>query len=339
MKRALLCSLLVYYAAAQAQENANRMPAEAVLPQLLWREPRPATVQDWACGFAGCDHAPAAPFYFVKEDREGTTPKVSGKDARGRFWSVKFGSKAVPECFGSRFVAAMGYVVETSYYIESGRLEGATRLDRARRIVKPDGSFACARFQLRDEAALQFLKDHAWSLADNPFRGSHEFAGLRVLMMLLSNWDAKDSRNGQDEANTGVFRSAGSDGHPELLYSFFDWGSTLGRWGKLMRRDRSDCSGFVQDTPVFVTGVRDGVVAWGYSGKHEEDVKAGITLEDLRWLMPYLARITDEEIRAGLKACGATERQTACWAGGIEDRIRQLEAISRLVSVAATTER
>jgi hypothetical protein len=59
-------------------------------------------------------------------------------------------------------------------------------------------------------------------------------------------------------------------------------------------------------------------------------VKAGITIADLRWLAPYIERITDEEIRAGLKASGATDRQTACWAGGLEDRMRQVEAVARL---------
>ena len=48
-----------------------------------------------------------------------------------------------------------------------------------------------------------------------------------------------------------------------------------------MRRTRSDCSGFVADTPHFVTGVRGDLVEWGYSGKHQGDVKAGITVEDL----------------------------------------------------------
>jgi hypothetical protein len=323
-----LLASLGFCAVPQTQESANRTAIEAPLPQALWHEPREATVQDWRCGFAGCDHMPTPPFLFVKEDMEGTAAKVSVNDANGRLWSVKFGSKAITEPFASRFVTALGYVVEPSYFVGPGRFEGITRLQRARFFVKPDGSFGRARFQLRDEKELKFLKDHAWSWTENPFRGSHEFAGLRVVMMLLSDWDAKDSRDGQDEANTGVFQGLGSGGHPELLYSFFDWGSTLGHWGGVMRRDRSDCSAFVQDTPHFVTGVRGNVVEWGYSGKHAQDVKSAITVEDLRWLVPHLERITAEEIRAGLKASGATSRQTACWAGALEDRIRRIKAVA-----------
>ncbi len=323
MKRLLLC-LLALSAAAQDPASADRTMAAAAKPGVLWRQPHDVGMENWTCGSAGCSVAPAPPFHFVKEDMEGTFPKLSVKDAHGRSWSVKFGGKVIPECFCSRFVAALGYVVEPSYYVASFKLQDTGRLRRARHFVQPDGTFVRARFQLR-EPTMAFLRNHAWSLADNPFRGSRQFAGLRVVMMLLSNWDAKDVREGEEQSNTGVFRAP--DG--ELLYSVFDWGSALGRWGKLMRRTRSDCSGFTADSPDLITGVRGNIVEWRYSGKNQDDVKSGITVDDLRWLAPYLERITAEEIRAGLKASGATPRQTACWAGALEYRMRAIEAVAQ----------
>ncbi len=331
MKRLLLCWLAgCCFAQSPAAGGSDHSAAAlAQLPKMLWHAPRESTLEDWKCGFAGCDHAPAPPFYFVKEDVTGTFPKLSVKDSHGRSFNLKFGGKVITEPFCSRFVSALGYVVEPSYFVGVGRLEGVTRLRRARLFVKPDGSFTRGRFQLRDDSVLKFVTGGAWSLAGNPFQRTPEFAGLRVLMMLLSNWDAKDSRNGQEEANTGMFRGPGSRGRPELLYSFFDWGSTLGRWGGPMRRTRSDCSGYAADTPHFVKGVNGGVVAWGYSGKHQEDVKADITVDDLHWLAPYLQRITDAEIRTGLAASGASGRQTACWANALEQRISQLQTIGK----------
>jgi hypothetical protein len=330
MKRLVWLGALAVLCAAQPQNSANRAILRPAIPEVLWRTPLKFTRQDWVCGYRGCDFAPAPPFHLVRADTEGTTPKLLIRDAKGRHWDAKFGAKVIPECFSSRFVAALGYVVEPSYYVRSGRLEGVTHLDRVRRMVKSDGSFGPARFQLRDAKELKFLKDHAWSLKDNPFLGSSQFAGLRMVLMLLSNWDGKDSRDGQEEANTAAFQGPGPTGQqPELLYSFFDWGSTLGRWGGLMRRTRSDCSGFVADTPHFVEGVQNGEVEFGYSGKHGEDVKAGISVEDVRWLAPYLQRIADADIRAGLKGSGATDRQTVCWAGALEDRIGQLEQVAR----------
>lgn len=327
MKRLLLFLTAVMAAAAQNQYTADRAMVQAAHPAVLWRAPGNISMENWTCGSAGCDHVPAPPFQFVKEDLEGTFPKLTVKDAKGRTWSVKFGGKVTPESFSSRFVTALGYLVEPSYFVASGKLERAEGLRRARHFVNPNGTLQRARFQLRDPKEMDFVKNGAWSLADNPFRGTHEFAGLRVLMMLLSNWDAKDSREGEEEANTAIFRVPGAQ--TEFEYSFFDWGSTLGRWGHLMRRTRSDCSGFADDTPDFVTGVTGNTVEFGYSGKHEADVKTGITVDDLRWLVPYLSGITDNEIRAGLTASGATPRQTACWAESLRNRIQQVQAVAR----------
>jgi hypothetical protein len=143
--------------------------------------------------------------------------------------------------------------------------------------------------------------------------------------MMLSDWDAKDLASGQESSNTAIFR--GPDG--QMLYSFFDWGSTLGRWGNIMRRTRSDCSGFSADTPQLITGVQGNVVVWGYSGKHEDDVRNDITVDDLRWLAPQLSAITPDQIRAGLKASGATDRQNASWTESLESRIHEVEAVAR----------
>jgi hypothetical protein len=306
-----------------AQAEANRAVIEATPPRVLWREPKPATIEDWKCGFEGCDYAPAPPFQFVKEDVEGTTAKLDLKDAKGRSWAVKFGAKAITEPFGYRFVTAVGYFAEPSYYVKDGVIQGAPRLRRASRYVKPDGSFRNARFQIRDKK-FDFVKNSAWSIAENPFRGTYELAGLKILLMLLSNWDVKDNRDLAEGPNTAIFNVSGSQ-----FYSFFDWGSTLGRWGGLMRRDRSDCSGFALDTPKFAKSSGNGAIEWGFEGKHGEDVTSGITVEDVRWLLPYLRRITQEQLQAGLTASGATARQTACWSDSIQARIRQLEAVAR----------
>ena len=306
-------------------QDADRGVIPGTQPAILWRAPSGIGIENWTCGSAGCDHAPAPPFQFENEDTEGTFPKITVTDANGRTWSVKFGVKVIPESFCSRFVAALGYVIEPSYYVASGKIDNTSRLVSTRSFVKSDGRFVRARFQLRDSSSLAFLPKHAWSLTDNPFRGTHELAGLRVVLMMLSNWDTKDLRSGQESSNTAVFRGPGG----QLLYSFFDWGSTLGRWGNIMRRTRSDCSGFSADTPRLITGVHGNVVVWGYSGKHEDDVRNGITVDDLRWLFPYLSAITAEQIRAGLKASGATDRQIASWTESLESRIHQVEAVAR----------
>jgi hypothetical protein len=303
------------------------LPAADSMPEMLWRAPRPMTAQDWTCGPGGCDRAPAPPFQFVDEDVSGTNTKVTIKDARGRTWNVKFGGEVIPECFASRFLMALGYFSEPVYFVGSGQIQGAQNLRRAGRMIDKGGTFRNGRFELRGESDFVFLKDHAWSWDKNPFRGSHELAGLKIVMMLLSNWDAKDARDG-DESNNGVFRFQAED-DPALAYTVFDWGASLGRWGGLLRRDESDCSGYVQDTPSFIKGVHQGQIEWGYSGKRTNDITTGIRVSDVQWLMPYLLRITPQQLRTGLEASGATKRQAACWSAALENRIQQLAAAAK----------
>lgn len=272
---------------------------------------------------------PAPPFRFIKEDTGGTNPKLAVRDAKGLNWSIKFGGETIPECFGSRFVTALGYVAEPTYFVASGKIEGVGRLRHANRVVHKDGTFTKGRFQLRGEKDLVFLEGRLWSWVDNPFRGTHELAGLKIVMMLLSNWDAKDARDGPAESNNNIFRVPAGDANALLFYGVSDWGASLGRWGGPHRRDKSDCSGYTRDTPRFVKGVYHNQVTFGYSGKHEADIKNGISTGDVGWLLPYLRRLTPEALRAGLKASGATERQTACWSNAIEERIEQLQAVTR----------
>ena len=304
---------------------AAQTPALPNLPQVLWHWPGSADRDDWVCGPGGCGRAPVPPFHFLREDLSQSTPKLEAHDGRGRTWDVKFGSKVIPECFASRFLTAVGYFVEDTYYVASGNLLDVGKLERTRHFVGQDGSFKKARFELRGQPDLVFLKDSAWSWNDNPFRGTHELAGLKILMMLFSNWDAKDARDGQSDSNTAVFRIPSARG-PELAFSTYDWGSSLGSWGGPWHNDRSDCVGYTSDTRRFVERVDNGEVVFGYSGKHSADLKRGITVADVQWLLTWLKPITDEQIRTGLRASGATDRQTGCWAGAIENRIEQLEA-------------
>jgi hypothetical protein len=191
------------------------------------------------------------------------------------------------------------------------------------RVLLGNGRFVKARFQARGQQNFEFLDKSAWRWSENPFVGTRELAGLKVLMMLLSNWDAKDGRPGED-SNDAVFRVV-LNGRPELFYGVFDWGAGLGYWGGPLRRDQGDCSGYTHDTPNFVRRTAHGL-EWGFQGKHADEIKRDVTVEHVRWLLPYLQRITPDEMRAAFKASGATDRQAGCWIYSIEDRVRQLTA-------------
>ncbi len=291
--------------------------------QVLWREPKPMTAEDWTWGSGGNTGAPGPPFRFERENLAGTNPKVDVRDATGRLWMVKFGGEVHAETFASRILYATGYFTQSTYYVPSGVILGAHGLTRARAYIAPDGRFRKARFRLHDER-LVYLRSTHWSWDDNPFVGTHELAGLKILLMLASNWDAKDGRDG-DGANTAVFRDRVTG---DLIYAFDDWGDAFGKSGGFMRRTRWDAAGYSKDTPAFVSLWPGGYIAWGFEGKHGRDIRSGVTIEDVRWLLKYLSAVTSGQFNAGLAASGASQREAELFAREMAARIDALKQIA-----------
>ena len=178
----------------------------------------------------------------------------------------------------------------------------------------------------------KFVADHSWAWNNNPFLSTPEFNGLRILVMLLSNWDTKDARDlvhGDDlDSNLAIFEDSDANG-PRYLYFVSDWGASLGKWGGISTRSKMDCKGFAAQTPGFVQGADGEVVRWGYMGKHNEDIVKNIRVSDVQWLMQYLGRITDDQLRQGLAASGATPEQMQCFLGSLRQRIGQLRALQK----------
>ena len=132
----------------------------------------------------------------MDEDLSGTDAKVKVKDANDRSWVVKLGHEARPDTFCTRLAWALGYYVEPNYIVADGVIEGVKNLQRARKEIEPDGRFQNGRFQLRTSAP-KYLRSVDWSWDENPFLGTPELGGLKVVMMLLSNWDNKDNRDAE----------------------------------------------------------------------------------------------------------------------------------------------
>ena len=292
---------------------------------VLWQPPSKITIQDWIWGLGGRARAPKPPFEFIEEDLKGTNAKIKVRDAKGAHWTVKFGSENHSDVFASRLLYALGYVTEANYFVTSGVVTGAHDLKRAKPFIGKDGAFRRARFKFRDHKALAHAEGRTWSWNDNPFVGTQELNGLKILLMLTSNWDAKDSRDGQG-SNTSVYSKPGST--DQFFYAFDDWGATMGRWGGFFKRDKWNPAGYQQQTKGFVRGTANQGFEWGYRGKHGKDITSGITAGDVRWLLTYLSRVTDEELRVGLRASGAREPEIDIYTRSLRSRIAQLESVS-----------
>jgi len=311
---AVVTAIFVHAGSAQKKEESLRAGK-----LVLWMPPGDVSSFDFQYGVGGKENQPEPPFRFVNEDSSGSNPKINVIDARGTKWNVKWGYEARPSTFCTRLARACGYVAVPEYFLARGRIDGVHGLDRAASYVASDGSFVDARFQLRTESP-KFLKDYGWTWTDNPFVGTHELHGLMLLTVLVSDVDAKD-------ANLGIFE-ADDDAERRYLYAVIDWGQSLGEWGYLLTKSFDDCKAFAAQSLNFVKGVEKDRVLLNFTGKHRKELTEEITVSDVQWLMQYLGKITDGQLRSGLAASGMTPEETNCYAQALEQRIEQLRRVA-----------
>ena len=297
---------------------------------VIWRNPGPAESLDLAAGPGGRDGAPAPPFAFIEEHGTGSFPCVSVRDARGRVWRVKWGNEVHSESFAARFAWAAGYFVEMNYFVPSGRIDGAGVLQRAGQSISDDGTFENARFELDEPGVVKHFDEHSWAWNDNPFVGTRELNGLKIVMMLLSNWDNKDVRDVARGSNTAIFEYRMDRDVLEARYLIIDWGATLGTWGNnVLSRGRWDCDAYAAQTDQFVLGMDGGRVLWGYKGQRTADAVMGITREDVQWLYKYVGGLTDDQLAAGLRASGGTESEIADFTKALRTRLDKLREVGQ----------
>lgn len=279
---------------------------------------------DLRYGPGGRASVPVPPLTFVEELLTGSHPAVAARDANGRLWRIKWGAEAKPEAFCARFVAACGYFAEVTHYVATGRIEGVTGVTRARSMIADDGSFTHARFELEDRSVRMLFDEHSWAWDDNPFVGTRHLDGLKVIVMLVSNWDNKDRRDVSRGSNTAIFEHTVSRFASEARYLITDWGGAMGRWGTTpVSRTRWDVEGFETQTPGFVAAVHDDVVDFAYQGQRSE-IARGIPVAHVRWLYERARRISEAALRTGLIASGATDEEASRFAAALRARIGAL---------------
>ena len=294
----------------------------------IWRDHDVARL-DLAQGPGGPRSCPVAPFVFVEEHRGGSRPCVSVRDGNARTWRIKWGDEVQVEVLATRLAWAAGYFVETTYYIPEGTIEGASNLQRASSAIDGQGRFRDARFELDEENVIKHFDEHSWAWNDNPFVGTPELNGLKIVMMWLSNWDAKDVRDVARGSNTAIFEYPLKSGRREARYLVIDWGGALGRWGNIARRGRWDCEGFRAESAAFVQGVDDELVRFGYSGQRTADIAHGIRVADVQWLMQSLGRLSNVQIAAAVAASGGTADEVEGYTLALRARLEQLEHVAR----------
>jgi hypothetical protein len=309
----------------------------------IWRDPGPVASLSLVHGPGGADFTPAPPFAFIEEHQRGSQPCVSVRDARGRRWRVKWGHEVRCETFAVRFAWACGYFAEVTHFVASGVIDGAANLQRARGCIKDNGGFVDARFELDDPNVHKMFEEHGWAWNDNPFVETAELSGLKMVVMLLSNWDTKDRRDVARGSNTAIFEhhvNRWPRRIREAHYLLTDWGGSMGRWGtNIVTRGRWDADGFEAQTPSFVTGVDTGYVRFGYTGQRTNDVAQGIRVEHARWFHRYAGQLTVAQLAEALTVSGATDDEAGRFARALVDRIAQIGRVAGTATGAPTLPR
>ncbi|HYO91000.1 MAG TPA: hypothetical protein VEQ40_05160, partial [Pyrinomonadaceae bacterium] len=338
IRRALFLSLiLVISFSSQALAQKKQQKQQKVLPTgtpVIWRDPGDIRSRDLRYGPGSAELAPVAPFTFIKEETTQTSPKFRVRDARGVQWTVKLGVEAQAETVSTRLVWAMGYFAEESYYLDRVEINNLPRLTRGQEFIENGRWARGARFEPKRP---EVVRGQIWDWLQNPFVGQREFDGLKVLMVLLANYDTRLDNN------RIIYQKNPETGQMEARYIVTDIGATLGHVGGLGgTRVKNDLEHFKMTK--FIVGVQNGVVEFDYNttpkgaGKfasifsggyakrqaNKEKAMRRIPVENARWIGQQLSLLSDEQLRDAFRAAGYDNATTEGFVKTLRQRIDML---------------
>jgi hypothetical protein len=296
---------------------------------ILWQDPVDIASRDMANGPGGAAHQPKGPFKWVKEDTEGTNPKYIVTDTDGVKWKIKLGEEAHPETAATRFVWAAGYFADEDYFLSDFKVDGVpATLKRGGSKVEPDGLMHDARLERYRKGEE---KNGIWQWKDNPFVGTREFNGLRVLMALINNWDLKDVNNAVVER----------DG--QRIYMISDLGATFGTVRYEIKRSEAKGNLDNYTDSKFITGATPPTISFAVPGRPEllaavavsafksrvdmEWIGKDIPIEHARWLGSIMAKLSPQQIEAAFAAAGYSPKQVVGFSKVLEERIAALNQL------------
>ena len=316
-----------------AKKNQQLQSVPDNLPAVLWVQPASIANRDLFHGPGGRDHEPHTTFTFLREDLNGTNPKFDVRDEDGTKWRVKLGAEAKPEIAASRLLWAIGYFANEDYFLPDLRVKDMKGLKRGQHLLGPDGSMKSVRLKrfLRDEKKIG-----NWHWRSNPFIGTHEFNGLRVMMALMNNWDLKDENN-------AVYQETTSAAVPELHYMVSDLGATFGTTGLSYRGSSSKGNLTAYASSKFIKKVSAHYVDFNVPTRPNlwrlvslKEFVSRVRLEwigwhipraDARWVGQLLSQLSRDQVRQAFQAAGYFPDDVDRFTDVVEKRIEELKSL------------
>lgn len=295
-----LLILLSMFAGVQAQKKKTGK----AIPQgkaVMWEQVN-VSQRDLFVGPGGASMRPdLSSIKFIKEEKGGHNKKYRISDGSGKIWVAKLGREARPEAAAVRILWGLGYKTEINHLIPSITIPGKGTFQNVRLEARPDN--------------IERLEE--WKWADNPFLGTKQLQGLRMMMVFMANWDVLDIQN--------KVLDVGNENH----YIVSDLGSTFGRLGNnnlptIYRLGRKTGSPKHYAKSQFIRRVKNGMVQLSYKGKNRGVFK-GIMVADAQWLFGLLNQLTDKQISDAFRAANFSESDVQIYLGAMKSRIAELD--------------
>ena len=302
-----------------AQHKSKKQLKESVVPRgipLLWQEPVDIATRDLYWGQGGKAMRPdLRRVTLIKKESGGYSTKYRVKDASGREWVAKLGKEAQSETAATRLMWAVGYTSDVTYLVPSVRIEGLNK------------TFKNVRFSARPEGVKRI---DGWKWTDNPFIGKPEFQGLKVMMVLLNNWDIKDSNN-------KILVVHADRGKTELKYFVADLGATFGKVYEIpkifrffiFKPDRNNPTSYAKTH--MIDGVKDGHIRFHITFKKSNLFK-DVTIEDAERITRRLSQLSDRQIVDAFRAANYTPEEIRKLTLGFHARLRELVELPRVLT-------
>jgi hypothetical protein len=273
-------------------------------PAVLWREPADIKTRDLFYGQGGPDHQPNGKLSFIKEKLNGVNPKFDVRDEAGIRWGVKMGNEAKPETAATRLIWAVGYFTNEDYYLPELKVNGDMPLTRGKELIN-HGEINGVRLKRHSNGEHEIAD---WSWDKNPFVGTRELDGLKIMMELICNTDLKT-----------VQQHVYDVGGVEQRYIAADVGASFGKAGKPIFRTKGKLHDY-ESLPLIKNAGPDYVDFWYFKR---------IPREHAIWIGGYLAQLSDEQISNAFRAGGFSPAEVEGYAKNVRQKINELVNLER----------
>jgi hypothetical protein len=307
----LIVSILLLPSVSAIEAKSKKTKKVPKGTPVLWQAPHDISSRNLYLGPGGEQMKPdLRRVKFIKEETGGYSKKFRIRDASGREWVAKVGKEAQSETAAVRLVWAVGYETEINYLVP-------------RLTIPGHGTFENVRLEARPRSEKRLIE---WKWDENPFVGEPQLQGLKVMMLLLSNWDIKDSNNEIIQVR----------GTRKLRYIISDLGATFGKTGSLpvvwrFTRSRNKPEDYEQAT--FIEGLKGSKINFRYGGKKRE-IFDDITVTQGRWIGDLLAQLSRAQIADAFRAANYDGQEVEILTDAVLDRIDQLVKLPQTGSEA-----